>query len=258
MSAQDEHDDQHDDDEQNDSAPDIKSVSDQHAPNPSLGAVTKIDYRANLPTSMTTLPVDEAGRPVPTFVQWIDDKPDFRVMSSQHLRRCVMDHKCWVCGHPLGRYAAFVVGPMCLVNLNSAEPPSHYNCAFYSATHCPFLVNPNKVRRETHLPDGMGEPAGVMIRRNPGVTAVIVVTSWTAYRDGPGLLFNIGTKRLGGHPDFIDRVEWYREGRTATRAEILESLGGGIPLLAEACDGDPACLAYLQEQVGKAMEWVPG
>jgi len=206
---------------------------------------------------MRALPVDEAGRPVPKFVEWVDGKPDFRLMSGRFLRRCVMEHLCWVCGVKMGRFSAFTAGPMCLVNLNSAEPPSHYECARYSALHCPFLINPNKVRREAHLPDGRVDPAGVMIRRNPGVTAVIVCTSWTAYRDGAGVLFNIGTKRLGGPADSIDRVEFYRESRPATRAEILESIESGIPLLAETCDGDPACLAYLDAQVEGAMKWLP-
>jgi hypothetical protein len=34
---------------------------------------------------------------------------------------------------------SFVVGPMCGINRNSAEPPSHKECAQWSARNCPFL-----------------------------------------------------------------------------------------------------------------------
>jgi len=215
------------------------------------------DYEARMPSRMRNLPKDEAGRPVPKFVEYIDGKPDFRLMSSHHMRNAVMNRMCWVCGQPLGKYAVFTAGPMCLVNLNSAEPPSHYECALYSATHCPFLTNPDKTRRETGLPDvGLTDPAGIMITRNPGVTCLIVVRYWTVYRDGPGLLFNIGTQRLDG-PVRIERVEWYCRGREATRAEVDKSMETGLPALVESCDGDPACLAYLQRKADAAQIWLP-
>jgi len=57
-----------------------------------------------LPTRMVHLPVDERGYPVPRFVEWIDGKPDFRVMNSQHYAACVNRNVCRICGEPLGRW----------------------------------------------------------------------------------------------------------------------------------------------------------
>jgi len=214
------------------------------------------DYTSNLPPRMRGLPIDEAGRPVPKFVEWIDGKPDFRIMSSKQLRDSVMHRYCWVCGQQMGAHAVFTAGPMCLINLNSAEPPSHYECALYSATHCPFLTNPNKVRREGNMPEDPQEPAGMMIARNPGVTALIVVKHWTVWREGSGILFNIGTRRLNG-PAEIERVEWYAYGRPATREEVVNSIDTGMPALVDACGTDQLALTMLARMVDDARKWLP-
>lgn len=207
------------------------------------------DYTDGLPARMRTLPRDSAGRPIPKFVETIDGVPDFRVMATDHLRRAVKTKACWVCGEMLGRLAVFTAGPMCLVNLNSAEPPSHYECARYSARLCPFLSNPDKVRREAHLPETR-VIAGFSIPRNPGVAALIVVRSWKPYLDhtGRGVLFEMGTP---------ERVEWYCRGRDATRAEVQESLDGGLPTLRAACHGDPVCLGFLDAALERATVFLP-
>lgn len=79
-----------------------------------------------------------------------------------------------------------------MVNLNTAEPPCHYECAVYSARACPFLTIPRMRRNEKSMPEGH-RVAGIAIKRNPGV-----VVLWTArgYRrekvpDGMGLLFKL-------------------------------------------------------------------
>jgi hypothetical protein len=174
-----------------------------------------IDYQKDMPPRMHGLPLDDAGRPVPYFVEYVDGKPDFRVMSAHHMKRAITERLCWVCGQSMFKFATFTAGPMCLVNLNSAEPPSHHECAVYSALHCPFLTNPAKVRREAHLPEAKVDPAGISILRNPGVTCLIVTDRWLPYRDGMGILFSIGRRRWADEPR-IERVEWYAEGRPAT------------------------------------------
>ncbi len=44
---------------------------------------------SDIPRRMRRLTLDEAGRPVPRFVQWIDGKPDFRVMSHEHMAAAI-------------------------------------------------------------------------------------------------------------------------------------------------------------------------
>lgn len=179
---------------------------------------------AVMPERMARLPVAR-GFPVPWFVDKVDGQYDHRVMDGRKLERAVLDRLCWVCGVPLGRYAAFVVGPMCLVNRTSAEPPSHVDCADYSARACPFLSRPDAVRREGGLPPAeQRKCAGEMIRRNPGVTLVWGVTKWSVFGDGRGGVLH----SLGESPTF---VRWYREGRPATRAEVEESIDSGIGIL---------------------------
>lgn len=204
------------------------------------------------PLAVGRLPHDKHGRPVPWFVAWIDGAPDFRVIRQNGTVEALAGGLCWVCGQqftPIDS-RAFVVGPMCVVNKNSAEPPSHYLCAAYSATACPFLARPGMVRRSRHLPEGVSDPPGGFITRNPGVAAVWVARqgTWTPVAIDGGLLFNLGQAR---------RVEWYAEGRDATRAEVMASIQSGLPALRELAELEDGGLARLDRLYEAAMELVP-
>lgn len=219
---------------------------------------TKVKLPDGMPRAMRSLPRNSAGYPIPFFVEYIDGVPDFRVMSASHLKRATLEGLCWLCGETLHRdpqtrklAGVFVAGPMCLVNKNSAEPPCHEECAAWSARACPFLVNPNKVRRE-HGVETLGENvAGISIDRNPGVTALIRCTTWTPYipqHGGSGVLFRMGK---------VTEVEWVREGRTATTDEVLHSLETGLPALQEiaAEEGHEAERALAVLLIG-ALTWI--
>jgi hypothetical protein len=131
-----------------------------------------------------------------------------------------------VCGDRLGSYLAFAIGPMCAVNRTTSEPPSHAECARWSAQFCPFLSRPQAKRREDDLTrEAMENVAGCPIQRNPGCCAVWITHSYRLFRDPQGKsLVEIGPPVA---------VEWYAEGRLATRAEIEESLRTGMPALEE-------------------------
>lgn len=209
-----------------------------------------------MPKQMQALPTDDVGRPIPYFVAWIDDKPDFRVMDPQKLRSCIMQNRCWVCGKYLdfapgssGVHGTFVAGPMCLVNRNSAEPPSHHACAEWAAKACPFLFNPEKHRRETKLPEAR-HTAGIMIPRNPGTFALINATDWTAWRppDGGVLI----------HIDRVKSVEWMTEGREATTDEVLRAMDTGLPTLYDmAKEEGSEALQSLCRMTLQALRYVP-
>jgi hypothetical protein len=211
------------------------------------------------PGRIARLPHDKHGRPVPWFAAWVDGAPDFRVIKPGAVPAALSLHLCWVCGVKFQRQErrAFVIGPMCTVNRTSAEPPSHAECGSWSACNCPFLARPGMHRRDRHLPAGTTEPAGMMLARNPGVAAVWVTryNAWSTWqaRPGPGaqagLLFDIGP------PDW---VEWYAEGRPATRAEIVASLRSGLPALREVAEQDgEAALDQLAAMYRTALAQVP-
>jgi hypothetical protein len=195
-----------------------------------------------LPARMKKLPVDARGYPVPWFVEWFHangqpfekpdlpiregDYPDFRVMDARKMRLAHLAHRCWVCGEPLGQFKAFVIGPMCAINRTSGEPPSHRDCAIFSARGCPFLSKPSVDRRENNLPlpDTIRvHPA--MLDRNPGVAMVWLTKSYRVRMGEGGPLFRIGEPI---------EVLFFAQGRTATRAEIMHSIDAGMPFLEEA------------------------
>lgn len=196
--------------------------------------------RSDLPPltpRLAKLPVDERGYPVPFFVQWVDEKneptdpgvgrPEFRMMDGKKWARCVKEKLCWVCGEPLGIYMAFPIGPMCSVNRVSSEPPSHLDCAQWSMKGCPFLSRPNMVRREDELTEA-NKPnvAGMMIERNPGVMAIWVTRDYRVFKAPNGYLLQIGDPF---------EVNWYTQGRAATREEVSKAIDDGLPTLLNVC-----------------------
>lgn len=166
---------------------------------------------------------------------------DFRCVDAAKMGPAVRERRCWLCGHPLGRYQTFIVGPMCAINRISSEPPSHRECAEYAAAVCPFLTQREARRRTDHLPEGHQAPAGIMLERQPGVT--LLWTTREGYRvvSAPGgVLFRMGAPA---------ECRWQCEGRTATRDEVLASIDSGYPLLlAEAERDGRAGVAALEHQ----------
>lgn len=216
-----------------------------------------------MPLHVRILPRDRAGRPVPWFAERLPGQPDpdFRVTSMAKIARALRARLCWVCGIGF-RFEddrTFVIGPMCAVNQISAEPPAHWDCAVYAATHCPFLTHPGMRRRESGL-DGTVQPEG-MIPRNPGVCLTWAAgasrawmashRSWSWFQTANGtVLFDVGDPK---------RVAWWCEGRPATRAEVTASIESGMPTLlqeASATGGDDA-VTGMQRRLETAMALIP-
>lgn len=202
-----------------------------------------------MPSRIAKLPRDHRGYPVPYFVAWVDGKPDHRIADQAKMARAMRFGLCNVCGETLGRFKCFVIGPMCAVNRLSAEPPVHLECGEWSARACPFLSIPAKKRRDNSLPDEVVEPAGNMIRRNPGAVLLWVTRRYQIIRDRRGYLFRIGDP---------EETRWVMEGREATRQEVLASFESGLPLLREVADkqglGAPE---ELEREYQKALTLVP-
>jgi hypothetical protein len=213
------------------------------------------ELRSELPTPtgrLAALPIDKRGYPVPWFVATVDGEPDHRVMDGEKKDKAWQNRLCWICGQPLGgATVTYAIGPMCAVNRISAEPPSHRECAEYSVKACPFLSRPHAHRREADLPDDSVEPDGIMLKRNPGV-----ILLWTARRlttgpfvAGDAVLFNVGEPA---------EVQWFCQGREATREEIEDSINSGLPILLEMAEkqGDRA-VSQLARQVEEAWKLLP-
>lgn len=210
-----------------------------------------------MPAPIARLPRDRHGRPIPWFVHIDDDGiPDFRVIRRGGLQDAHRFGWCWVCGQTRGRHAAFTIGPMCAVNRVSAEPPSHLECAVYSARACPFLNTPTMRRRDRDLGPLDDATAGVAIVRNPGVALVWSSRTWAPFNVPPmagrptaGVLWNVGDPTA---------VSWWAHGRQATRDEVLASITSGLPQLVEAAKPDgPRAAAALEAMVAAAMQLVP-
>jgi hypothetical protein len=199
---------------------------------------------------MERRPKDDVGHPVPWFVAWIDGVPDFRVIAAGKIEDAIRFGKCWLCGEPCGTIRWFVIGPMCVVNRNTAEPGSHRECAEYAIRACPFMTRPNMVRRTTSLPEDRVDPPG-MLHHNPGAAALYAARTKGVrpYRAGDGVLFEL--------PEPV-AVSWWVHGRPATRTEVDAALAAGLPALeAVAREDPPGALEHLAGMVAQAQAWLP-
>lgn len=205
---------------------------------------------------MRRLALSPDGYPVPFFVAWVDGKPDFRIVDSAKMHDCIRFGLCWLCGQSIGTWKTYVIGPMCAVNRVSSEPPSHTACAEFAVRACPFLTRPQVHRREGHKPEGLVEPAGIGVTRNPGVALL-----WTNRRP----LHFVGVpKGLAGATNFLfdvgapERIAWYAEGREATPEEIWASFNGGLELLrGMAVKEGPEAVVVLEQQIQQAKVFLP-
>jgi len=198
----------------------------------------------DLPINMRELPLDKRGFPVPWFVAWIDGEWDFRVIRPGGIDIALRRDTCWLCGRALGRLRVFAVGPMCTVNRITSEPPSHPECARFAVVACPFLSNPKAKRPDKPSPADV-KVAGTMLPHNPGVTAL-----WATDRQrlrtfpaGDGFLIELP------RPEW---VEWWTEGRKASRDDVDQAMVSGLPNLEKLAvqQGSAAIqeLAMLAEQ----------
>jgi len=200
---------------------------------------------------MLTLPVDERGYPIPWFVAYKDGKPEFRAMDVVKLLEAIKKKLCWVCGQPLGVDLCFVVGPMCGINRNTAEPPSHLECGRWSAINCPFLSNPLTVRREDEVMNNENfreNAPGIALARNPEVTLLWITRSFEIYRHNGKPLFTMGTPT---------NVEWYHKGRPATRAEVIAAVENGLPNLETIARTEKGGMAFLEVCKKRFEPYIP-
>jgi hypothetical protein len=206
-----------------------------------------------MPPRIARLPLDERGYPVPWFVAWTDEgKPEFRAMDLEKFVRAIKEKRCWVCGDVMGVHVVFVAGPMCGINRTSSEPPCHLECARWSARNCPFLSNPNMVRREDEVINNASlreQAAGCAIARNPGVAMLWITRSFEIFKDHKG-----GYLLTMGEPT---SVEWYAKGRAATRAEVMESIATGLPSLEAIARTEKGGIEALRQYQQRFDKYVP-
>jgi hypothetical protein len=211
-----------------------------------------------MPHRMRDLPVDERGYPVPWFVDWIDGKPEFRAMDGRKFVAAIKSKLCWVCGEKLGVNVCFVAGPMCGINRTSSEPPSHLDCARWSAANCPFLSNPRMVRREDEAINNQtlrDNAAGIAITRNPGVAMLWITRQYE--------VFNTAEVRGSANQGYLiqmgepESVEWWACGRKATRDEVKASIGSGLPNLEAIARTERGGMEALAQAIVRFDKWLP-
>ena len=205
-----------------------------------------------VPARMAHRPIDARGYTVPWFVEWIDGKPDFRVMDRRKFILAIRHRLCWLCGEKLGVYMTFCIGPMCVVNRITSEPPCHLECAEYAAKGCPFLTHPHAKYRTANCPADARETPG-MLTHNPTACALYTTRSYATLNvvdgDNAGILLRLGRP---------EEITFWHKGRPASRAEVQAAMDIGLPKLqARAAEQGGPAIAELQRMVEQARAYLP-
>jgi hypothetical protein len=198
-----------------------------------------------MPVRLARRPVSERGFPVPWFVSRINGQWDFVNVDPRKIVEAHHRKLCWLCGGPLGRFVAFVIGPMCSINRISSEPPAHRDCAEYAVRACPFLARPAMRRNEKAAHNDGATVPGIMVQHNPGACLLWLTRS---YRVEHGLFYL-------GEPI---ELYWYAEGRTATRAEIDAAIAKAEPFLRKHAEAEGReAVVELERQIERARKLLP-
>jgi hypothetical protein len=204
-----------------------------------------------VPDRIKRLPFDERTKHhVPWFVADMPDgrERDFRIIDHNKRVRAVNKGLCWICGNKLGAFKAYVIGPMCMVNRITSEPPNHLECAQYAVNMCPFLSNPRMRRSPRPKDERTVEPAGEHIERNPGVALIFVTKKYPEV-----MMLKAPSEFLFKLPETYERLEFWKEGRLATEPEVRDAITTGMPILRAAAARDgPEAERLLQEAVLQA------
>lgn len=206
---------------------------------------------ADAPDRIGALPVDPRGFPVPWFVSWHGDQPNFPVISAQKLGQAWTEELCWVCGQKLGSFRIWVIGPQCVLERACPEPPCHLECAEFAAKHCPFLASPLARRAPQHddiQNFGRAKNASTL---HTGVVALWVTKGRGAkpIKAGGGILFAL---------EEPSRVNWYANGRPATREDVTGALAAAMPILLETAQAEGAnAVAELRRRSDRTDRWLP-
>lgn len=203
-----------------------------------------------MPPNIARLPRDSRGFPIPWFVATLDNgQRDFRIADYRKRARAVLQKRCWVCGEPLGRFKCFVIGPMCVVNRVTSEPPCHLACAEFSARACPFLMRPRMRRNDKDKPAQISAPPGKFITRNPGVACLYTTRGFTTFEASGGWMIRLGPSCS---------IAWYAEGQPCGRDAVMASIESGYPILLDMAKTESAeAVAELAKQYAQAMALLP-
>lgn len=214
----------------------------------------RIDRSIETPAVMHGRPIDHRGFPVPWFVTEKDDRGrwDFAAIQSDRFVQAVREDRCWVSGEKLGKWRSFVIGPMCVVNRVSSDPPVRREVGIWSAQICPFLTRP-MAQRDRRWRDEVDEDGifpgqrGVMLAQNPGICAVY--STRDVRFDRRRHLFFLGDP---------GEVRFFCEGREATPEEVWRAVDRGLVKLRKMAEEDgPGAVGEFERYVERARSVLP-
>jgi hypothetical protein len=161
-----------------------------------------------LPKHLLGRPRDDRGYPIPhTVMIRPDGKPDFRIIDQEKAGAAGKARRCTLCGQPMGRFVAFVGGPLCHQYRHFADGPMHRDCALFAVQTCPHIVLPKAQYREGDKVAGAGMTLQPIEWVDPDKPDLFMVATTTRYE----IKVDQGHLLYAAAP--WESVTWWREGR---------------------------------------------
>lgn len=145
------------------------------------------EHSSLIPGRLASRPRDPRGYPIP-FIVMIDNagKPHFTINDAEKATAVICEHRCALCGKPLGDNVWFIGGPAAAFHPSGGyiDPPAHRDCATFALKVCPFLAVSYGRRIDAKTVDPTALPAAVIIADNnmpSGQPAVFVLARTSRY-----------------------------------------------------------------------------
>lgn len=91
--------------------------------------------------------------------------------------------------------------------------------------------------------------AGLALTRNPGVAMLWITRTFEVFGDGHGKpLIQMGEP---------DAVEWWAEGKPATREQVQASIDSGLPNLRAIAAQQKGATEVLDQYIKRFEKWIP-
>lgn len=161
-----------------------------------------------IPARLAARPRDPRGLPIPYVVLMVNGVPDFRITDLERWAAAVSQHRCGLCGQPLGAWSAFIGGPKSMASHCFTDSAMHRDCAEFAIKVCPYLALPSMKRTSQRA-----EHEGVLL-----TTIEEVVEERPAYF-GLGITRQYGVETMPESGALFVRagpwesLTWYREGQ---------------------------------------------
>ena len=179
-----------------------------------------INPKTQQPKRVQKLP-EHQGLKIPYSVA-IDEggKPNYNLTDAEKYITCIRENKCFICGQTLGKHKAFMLPPLAVLRLQHNIPPSHRDCAIWSAETLPSTLNNKPMLLSANDQKQPEQKTGLIM------IAVTTKAIYTATNNSPEWSFTNKESEI-----LINEAHWYLDGKQVNYDEVQSHLNKALGVI---------------------------